>query len=242
VSDFTADDLFEAIDRAVSGLLADAGVTEPPVDALELLRHHYRYTIDYDEPHDTPKQYGDKPRRKPRPGELILHPDASEESKQTIAARTIARKLLPAVLTRLGIAPGTEQKGAQNSLIGPVTSRLLLPTCWFAADARRAAFNLAELKERWPGTGWETLAWRLLDVDDEPAVIAVIDDGSVSARRSNRFPATRKLTAAEEKAVEIAQETDEPATVRLDEWTATAWPTPGIPFRRIFVRAVPDGV
>jgi hypothetical protein len=98
---------------------------------------------------------------------------------------------------------------------------------------------LIELKDRYRAS-WEMLAWRLLDADDEPSVLAILDDGSVSARRGNRFSVTRTLTEAEQLAVEKAQETDEPSTARYDGWTATAWPTKGVPFRRIVIRAVPD--
>jgi hypothetical protein len=38
----------------------------------------------------------------------------------------------------------------------------------------------------------------------------------------------------------MAQETNDPAKARKDGWSATAWPTRGVPFRRMIVRAVPD--
>jgi hypothetical protein len=241
MSDFTSEDLFDAADRAVNELLDRCGVVEPPVDALEILRTAFDFRISFDKPHGAPR-YGDKPKRRGGPNELILHPDQSEESQQTLAARTIAKKLIPAILTRLGVVPGTENKSAMQSLVGLVTSRLLLPSRWFVADARRTAFDLAELKGRYPTVGWETLAWRLLDADDEPSVVAILDDGSVTARRGNRFSVGRTLTAAEQECLARVQETDEPTTIRADGWTATGWPTPGVPFRRILVRSVPDQV
>lgn len=240
MGDFTTEDLFDAIDRSVSGLLARAGITEPPVDALAILRDAYRYRIDYDEPRDGPPRYGDRPKRRAGPNELILHPDASEESKQTLAARAIAKKLVPEVMIRLGVVPGTENRGADKSLIGVVTPRLLLPTKWFVSAARRCSFDLVDLKFQFAGAGWEMLAWRMLDADDEPSVVTVVDDGSVTARRGNLFSVNRTLTEAEQKAIAKVQETDDPSTARADGWSATAWPAQGIPFRRILVRAVPD--
>lgn len=82
----------------------------------------------------------------------------------------------------------------------------------------------------------------MLDVDDETSVVAIVDDGSVTARRCNRFPVDKKLTEAERVAVEQAVATKDPARARRDDWTAQAWPVSGIPFRRIIVRAVPDGI
>lgn len=241
MSDFTSEDLFDAVDRAVNELLDRCGVVEPPVDALDMLRSAFGFRIDFDEPHDA-RQYGDRPRRRAGPNELILHPDSTEESRQTLAGRAVAKKLIPAILTRLGVVPGTENKSAQQTLVGLVTSRLLLPSRWFVGDAHRAGFDLIELKERYPTVGWEMLAWRMLDADDEPSVIAIVDDDAVTARRGNRFPATRKLTAAEEECIEKIRETEEPAKVRREEWTAMGWPTQGVPFRRIIVRSVPDQV
>jgi hypothetical protein len=209
------------------------------VNALELLQDAFGYRIDYDEPREE-RRYGDAPKRRTGPNELILQADQSEESQQMLAARAIAKKLLPEIFTKLGIVPGTESKGAGQSIIGLIASRILLPTRWFISDARRAAFNLFELKQQYPGVNWDTLAWRMLEADDEPSIIAVIDDGSVSARRGNQASVNRKLTDAEEEAAALARETDEPATIRKEGWTATAWPTRGVPFRRIFVRSVPD--
>jgi len=241
MSDFTSEDLFEAVDRAVNELLDRGFVTGPPIDTLSLLRDEFGVRVDYDEPHDAPK-YGDRPRRRQGPNELLLHPDSTPESQATLAGRAIAKKIIPVVLSKLGVVPGTENKGAQASLVGLVSARILLPTRWFVADARRAAFDLIELKERYSSANWEMLAWRMLDADDEPSVVAILDDGAVSARRGNRFSVNKSLTAAEQACVVLVQETDDPARVRKDDWSAAAWPTQGIPFRRIIVRAVPDEI
>ena len=77
---------------------------------------------------------------------------------------------------------------------------------------------------------------------DDPCVIAIIDDGVVAARRGNRFQPGRKLTAAEETCRDAVAATEEPARARVDGWTAWGWPTTGIPFRRIILRAVLDEI
>ena len=241
--DFSPDDLFEAIDRAAADLLARAGLTGPPVDALHLARAAFGFRVEYAEPEDEPPgRFGARPRRRPGPNTILVHPDQSDESQNAVAARAVAKQLLPAVLTRLGIAPGTENRQAQTQLVGLIAPRLLLPTRWFAADARRADFDLLALKDQYPTAGYEALAWRLLDVADDPVVVAVIEDGVVIGRKANRFQATRKLTPAEQACHDRVAETDEPARVRADGWTAWGWPTPGVPFRRIVLRAVPDDI
>ena len=98
-----------------------------------------------------------------------------------MCARACAKELLPTDLTKLGVTPGTENRSAQGQLLSVIVPRLLLPTRWYAADARKAGYDLAELKARYPTADWLTLGFRLLDLD-EPCVIAVVDDGSVAAR------------------------------------------------------------
>jgi hypothetical protein len=243
VSDFSQDDLFEAIDRSVGDLLRRVGIDEPPVDALHLARAAFGFRIEYAEPEDERQgRFGPRPARRPASGTIALRSDQSEESQQVVAARAVAKQLVPPILAKLGVVPGTEHKQAATQLVGLIAPRLLLPTRWFTADARRADFDLFALKDHYPSAGFEMLAFRMLDADDEPSVIAVIDDGAVTARRANRFPVTRALTQAEQACADRVAETEEPARVRADGWTAWGWPTPGIPFRRIIVRATPDGL
>jgi hypothetical protein len=200
-------------------------------------------TIEYQEPEeeDEPRQYGTPPAKKKwRPNTITLRHDQSEESQHLLAARAVVRRLLPGIFTKLGIVIGTENKSAERQLAGLVVPRLLLPTRWFATDARKCGFDLVQLKDRYPTAGYDMLAWRILDVDEEPCVIALVDDGTVAARKSNRFPATKKLTAAEEACLAAVGESGEPARVRREDWTAWGWPANGIPFRRIILRAVPE--
>jgi hypothetical protein len=241
--DFSPDDLFDAIDRTVRDLLPRAGVAGPPVDALHVARAAFGYRVEYADPEDErPGRFGPRPPRRPGPNTILLRTDQSESSQQAVAARAVAKHLVPAVLKRLGVVPGTENKQAQGQLVGLIAPRLLLPTRWFAADARRADFDLLALKELYPPAGFEMLAWRMLDVADDPCVVAVIEDGVVTGRRSNRAPATKTLTAAEQACRDRVAETEGPARVRAGGWTVWGWPTPGVPFRRIVLRAVPDEI
>jgi hypothetical protein len=241
--DVSPEDLFEAIDAAVRDLLARAGVDEPPVDALELAQSHFRIPVAMAEPDDDePRRYGAPPKRRPERNAIILKMEQSPETHQALAGRAVAQRLAPGIFTKLGIAAGTENRGAEKQLIGAILPRLLLPSRWFAPEARRGGYDLFALKAIFPTAAYETIAWRMLDVDDEPSVVAIVDDGSVTMRRGNRFPADKRLTAAEQEAIRLAAATKDPARVRREDWTARAWPVSGIPFRRIIVRAVPDGI
>ena len=93
--------------------------------------------------------------------------------------------------------------------------------------------------ETFDAVAYELIALRMLDLED-PCVIAVVDDGSVSTRRSNFAQLGKKLTEAEEACAEKVRATDDPQTVRREGWTARGWAIPTGPFARIILRAVPD--
>jgi hypothetical protein len=241
MSDFTADDLFETVDRLVADVLRRAGCDRPPVDALGLAQDYFDLTVTEAEPEDDrPGRFGPRPPRR-RGREIVLRPDQSEEGRQAVGARGCAKELLPTVLSKLGVVAGTENRSAQGQLLSVIVPRLLLPTKWFAADARKAGYDLAELKSRYPTVDWLTLAFRLLDLD-EPCVIAVVDDGAVAARRGNRSAVTKQLTAAEQKCLALVGEHREPQRARAAEWTAWGWPVPTGPWGRILLRSVPDDI
>jgi hypothetical protein len=170
---------------------------------------------------------------------LVFTPTQSDAAKQSLSARACAKELIPTVLAKLGVVPGTEQKSAQTQLVGLIAPRLLLPTRWFATAARKGSNDLFRLREVFADTPYEWIALRLLDLED-PCAIAIVDDGSVNTRRSNFAQLGKKLTEAEQACVEKVQASEEPQTVRRDGWTARGWPVPSGPFNRIILRAVPD--
>lgn len=241
MSEFTTEELFDAIDRAVAALLKRVGNEAEPVDALALLRDAFRYTVTVLSEDDEELQYGDRPKPKPRPRELQLKESMSNEAQQAAAAKMVARELMPGIYQALGIVPGTEQKSAANQLAGLIVPRLLLPTRRFDGASRKANGDLFRLKEQFPTAGHMLIALRQLDFE-EPCVIAVVDDGTVALRKSNCAQVNKKLTAAEQLCVEKVTAEEEPLTVRRDEWTARGWPIPSGPFRRIILRSVPDGL
>ncbi|MGL6096911.1 MAG: hypothetical protein ACRC7O_14080 [Fimbriiglobus sp.] len=242
MSDFTSDDLFDATDRAVAKLLDLYGITDPPVDAVALAQEAFHLAVREADPEDDDDagqgRFGPRP-PKFRRREIVFQPGQSDESRNILCARACARELAGSILAKLGVAPGTENKGAATQLAGVIAPRLLLPSKWFERDARRAGFDLWDVKEKYPTAGYELIALRFLDFDD-PCVIAVVDDGTVGTRRANRFPATKKLTPAEQTCLERVGEAGVPQTVRKSDWSARGWPIPNGPFNRIILRAVPD--
>ena len=50
--DFTQEELVEAVERLVAGLLERAGAAEPPVDALRIAEHHLGIPVTEEEPEE----------------------------------------------------------------------------------------------------------------------------------------------------------------------------------------------
>ena len=61
MSEFTADELFEAVDRLVAELLTRHGVDAPPVDAVALARDAFQLSVREAEPEDEPEVELDEP-------------------------------------------------------------------------------------------------------------------------------------------------------------------------------------
>lgn len=157
--DFSHEDLVDAIDHAVRELLTRAGVNHPPVDALELAQVHFRLAVVMAElEEEEPRRYGAPPKRRPDPNAIVLKMEQSEEAHQTLAGRAVAKQLLPGILAKLGIAPGTENRGADKQLMGAILPRLLLPTRLFAPQARRSGYDLFDLKSVFTTATYEAIA------------------------------------------------------------------------------------
>jgi predicted transcriptional regulator len=238
--DFSQEELFDAVDRLIAGLLERAGVSMPPVDALHLAEEHLGIPVEFVEPEEDE-------RGRPRPssrrssGGIVLSPHLTEEQRHAAAAQGIARALLPDLLVRLGIEPGSENKQASAHLRGLIAARLLVPTRLLKTAQRECKYDVAALKDRFRTATVEAVALRLLDLD-QPCVIAIVDDGVVATRRGNTAAVSKQLTPAEQQCMERVMEQDLPHRVRRDEWTVWGWPVANRPFRRVVLRAVPDDV
>ncbi len=244
MTEFTTDELFDAIDRLVRDVLDRHNVAGPPVDAERLAVEEFDLILreaDPDEDDAQPGRFGPRPPRRPNYREVALRHEMTAEGRQAACARACAKALIPRVLAKLKVpAGGDQQRSAQSQLIGLITPRLLLPTKWFGRDTRKLGHDVLAIKALYSTAGYVLIALRMLDVADDPCVMAVVDDGAVAARRGNQAPAGRTLTKAEAKAAARAVETGDPVKVRADGWTAWGWPVPGGPFNRIILRSVPD--
>jgi hypothetical protein len=213
------EDVVAAIDRLVEELLSAAGVVQPPVDAVQLARKHLGIVAG--------------PKRRGGPEQL------TEEQRQWAAAQKISGQLTHALLERLGTTAEEFRGLLRESLPRLFAARLLVPTGWFAEDARALDCDIAALKARYATAAHETVALRLLDLP-EPCAITVFDNGHITRRRSNAWPVTRRLATAEQECQEYVSHYSRPHRVRRDGWTAHGWPVHTADWKREIVRSVWD--
>jgi hypothetical protein len=222
--ELTREDVTAAADAVVEDLLEAAGVTQPPVDAVVLAERHLGLVLHFDAP----------PRGRQR-GQLSGEP--SPERRQWFAAREIGERLRSELFERLGLPTEGPRPMFGESPATLFAMRLLLPTMWFADDARSCAHDVAELQGRYAGVALDVIAWRLLDLPT-PCIITVLDNGAVTRRRCNVRHVPRELAPAERECQNYVHHYSRPRVVRADGWTVQGWPVHQPDWKREVLRSV----
>jgi hypothetical protein len=233
--DFPRDEAVAAVDGLVEELLTRAGLAQPPVDAIRLAQRCLGMEICLD-------------RRQPNRGRaqrsaegqhIYLRPEPCEERHQWTVAHEIGEHLRADLLRRLGAKPDDACGLAGEALANLLAHRLLVPTCWFAVEAPRLAYDVLKLKERFRTASHEVVALRLLDLE-APCVITILDNNHVTRRQSNAWPVTRQLLPVERECQEYANYYSRGRSARAEGWSVTAWPVHKLDWKREILRSVYD--
>jgi Zn-dependent peptidase ImmA (M78 family) len=235
LDDLQREDVTTAIDQMVEELLEAAGVTAPPVDAIALAQSQLGMVVCLDK---RQAQRGRAQRSRGKP-QIYLRPEPIEERHQWTVAHEIGEHLKPELLQRLGIEPSETKAMTGESLANLFAYRLLVPSCWFTADARSMDYDLLALKARYRTSSHEVIALRFLDLS-EPCVVTIFDNGHISRRRSNGPRITRDLFAAETKCQEYVHRTSRAKTLRADGLSVQGWPIHSGDWKREILRTVID--
>ncbi len=214
--DLAREDVYYAADQLVEELLDAAGVTRPPVNAVDVAQRHLKL-----------------PLRELPP----LAARGSEESRQWTAAQAIGEHLKLDLLRRLGLDPAARKSLPGESLAGLLAHRLLTPTSWFASDARACGWEVPELKKLYATAGYEVIAWRLLDLP-EPCVITIIENDHVHRRRSNAWRVNKTLQPAERECQRYVHHYSRARVVSAEGWTVQCWPLHEPDWKREILRSV----
>jgi Zn-dependent peptidase ImmA (M78 family) len=219
----------------VEELLDRAGVQGPPVDAIAIAQRHLGMVVCLDR---SQPQRGRAQRAGGRQ-QIYLRPEPTEERHQWTVAHEIGEHLKADLLGRLGVEPDQARAMTGESLANLFAYRLLVPTCWFAADAPAVDYDLLDLKKRYRTSSHEVLALRFLDLP-EPCAITVIDNEQVTRRKSNAWPVRRRLELAEEECQRYVHHYSRPRMVRKESWTVQGWPVHQADWKREILRSVTE--
>jgi Zn-dependent peptidase ImmA (M78 family) len=227
------DDVIAAIDWMIAELLDAAGLKGPPVDAIALAQHHFGIVVCVDE---RQPQRG-RAQRALGKERIYLKPELREERHQWTVAHEIGEHLKSELLDRLGIAPQQTRSMFGESLANLFAYHLLVPSRWFADDAKAFDYDLLELKKRYTTSSHEVIAWRFLDLPAS-CVVTILDNERITRRRSNAWPIKKKLLPAEEECWRHVHERGTPRVVRAQEWTVQGWPVHELEWKREILRSV----
>ena len=233
LEDLSRDEVVGTVDRMVEELLLAAGVAKPPVDVLALAQRHLGMQICLDRGQ---RQRGRAQRVAGR-RQIFLRPEPSEERHQWTVAHEVGEHFKAPLLERLGVAPGETRVMAGESLANLFAYHLLVPSCWFTADAPACDHDLLDLKKRYRTASHEVIAWRLLDLP-APCVITIVDNDHIYRRRSNAWPVRRRLEPAEQECQRYVHEHGRPYVVRDNGWTVQGWPVFQDDWKREVLRSV----
>lgn len=233
--DLSHEEIARAVDRTVEDLLDAARIETTPVDAVALARGHLGLCIRVEA---QPERRG-RSRQSANGREIFLTAGLSEDRRQWTVAQELGARFKPAVLERLGLPADRPRGLLGESLANLFAQRLLVPTCWFAADARACAYDLLDLKKIYATAGHEVIAWRWLDLS-APCIVTVVDNDHIQRRRSNAFRVKRELSDPERRCQRYVSRYSRPQTLQEDGWTVQGWPVHQADWKREILRSVID--
>jgi hypothetical protein len=217
LSEVPEDELSAALDACAAEVLWEAGVVEPPVDALAVadglglvvardfgMPHRGRYV-----------RLAEHDSHGAGQGTIVVGVAERPEREQWAIAHEIGESVAYRVFERLGVALEEVQPATREVVANRFASALLLPRRWFASDGGDFDWDLIALKDRYDTASHELIARRMLEMRP-PIVITICDLGRVHWRKSN-VSARPPAMLPEEKAVwQEVHETGLAAWERLD--------------------------
>jgi Zn-dependent peptidase ImmA (M78 family) len=229
-SEIPDDEIAAAIDAVAAELLWEAGITEPPVDALavaddlglSIIRNDglpYRGRFARLASYSGSEEEGH--------GTIVLAPAERPEREQWAMAHEIGESAAHRVIDRLGIAFDETLPTVRELVANRLANSLLLPRRWFAVDGRELDWDLMALKDCYSTASHELIARRMLDMRP-PIVITVCDHGRIHWRRSNSASRPSSLLPDEKSIWNESHITGLPASATLDPESGLAsvrcWP------------------
>jgi hypothetical protein len=232
-----------ALDACAAEVLWEAGIVEPPVDALAVADGLGLVVArDFSMPcrgryvrHAEFHASGEGGQ-----GTIVVGAADRPEREQWAVAHEIGESVAYRVFERLGVAFDEALPTSRELVANRFASALLLPRRWFASDGPDVDWDLFALKERYDTASHELVARRMLEMRP-PIVITVCDHGRVHWRRSNVSARPPAMLPEERTVWQEAHQTGLPAWERLDAETGLesvhCWPVHEPDWQREILRS-----
>ena len=208
----------DAIDHVAEGLLTQGDINRPPVDVLELARR-----IGIDVVFDRRQRVRGRHKKLAGRSSIFLRPDERPERLQWAAAHELGEVVAYRVFERVSLPAEETPPRLREDVANLLASRLLLPSRWFVADARRVDVDLLQLKQLYRTASHELIAYRLLDLD-ERSVITVFDQGRQTRRLGNREGKPPRLQPVERDCWAEVHRLNRPVEMSAGGLAVRGWP------------------
>jgi len=229
ISEIPNDECVAAIDACAGEVLWEAGMNEPPVDALAVAEGLGLVVAK-----DFSMPYRGRFVRVSQPGgcgggqgTIVVGEAERPEREQWAVAHEVGESVAYRVFERLGVSFDEALPTAREAVANRLASSLLLPRRWFSVDGQELDWDLAALKDRYLTASHELIARRMLDMRP-PIVITVCDLGRVHWRRSNATARPPGMLLEETAVWQGVHELGVPTQETLDPETGLAsvhcWP------------------
>lgn len=219
----------DQIDEVVEEMLLRSGTIAPPVDALRVAQR-----LGIVLAADVNQEGRARQKRLGEQSIILVRPEDRPERLQWAVAHELGEVFAHRVDERAVVNEVTEGFPIREEIANRMASRLLLPSRWFDGDARRCNGDLPTLKGIYRTASHESIAWRLLDLDDS-TVITICDQGNVSARRGN-YSCPKRLHPIEKSAWEEAHRKNRPSCREEDAVRIQCWPIHELNWKREILR------
>jgi hypothetical protein len=212
------DEITASLDVCAAEVLWEAGIFEPPVDALAVA-DGLGLVVARDDAMSCRGRFvrlRDRERAEHGSvGTIVVGAAERPEREHWAIAHEIGESVAYRVFDRLGIPFDEALPTARELVANRMAGALLLPRRWFAVDGAELDWDLLELKARYTTASHELIARRMLEMR-APVVITLCDLGRVRWRRSNVASRPPGLLPEEKSIWREAHTTGLPASTTLD--------------------------
>jgi hypothetical protein len=234
--EYAREELAAGLDAVAMGLLEQADVAGPPVDAFHLAGR-LGITVAVDDRQAGRARYvrlsGRRPTRS-RPT-ILLRSDPRDERRHWAVAHEIGEFAAYRVFRQWGIDAREASPRVREEVANSLAGRLLLPTCWFVADAAAADWDLLALKARYATASHELIARRMLECPP-PVIVTIFDHGAIHFRRGNVPGHVPPLLPAERTCWTAVHGRNRPRQLAAEGHTVQGWPVHEPDWKREILR------